>query len=63
MVNLRAAGSLADDAGALWVLEAEDEAAVEEIVKADPFVAAEVIKSWKVVRLAYWFAQEANGSK
>ena len=60
--QLRAAGPLADDAGALWVLEAEDTETINEIVKGDPLVAAGVITSWAVRPLAYWSAQEARGS-
>ena len=61
--QLRAAGPLADDAGALWIFDAEEAEALDEIVKGDPFVAAGVITSWKVYPLAYWSAQEAKGSK
>ena len=60
--QLRAAGPLADDAGALWILEAEDTEAIDVIVKADPLVAAGVITSWQIRPLAYWSAQEAKGS-
>ena len=61
--QLRAAGPFADDAGALWVMDAETPEAVEEIVKGDPYVAAGVIVSWKIRPLAYWSAQEAKGAK
>ena len=61
--QLRAAGPFADDAGALWVLDAETAEAVEEIVKADPYVAAGVIVSWKIRPIAYWSAQEAKGAR
>ena len=61
--QLRAAGPFADDAGALWVLDAEDQEAVEDVVRGDPYVAAGVIVSWKVRPIAYWSAQEAKGAK
>ena len=61
--QLRAAGPLAEEAGALWVLDAETAEAAEEIVKADPYVAAGVIVSWKIRPLAYWSAQEAKGAR
>ncbi len=59
--QLRAAGPFANDAGALWILEAESAGAVEEIVQGDPYVAAGVIVGWTVRPLAYWSAQEAKG--
>ena len=43
--QLRAAGPFADDAGALWVLDADNAEAAEEIVKGDPLVDAGVITS------------------
>ena len=61
--QLRAAGPLADDAGALWVLDADTAEAIDEIVKGDPFVAAGMIVSWQVRPLAYWSAQEAKGER
>ena len=61
--QLCAAGPFTDDAGALWVLDAENAEAVEEIVKGDPYVAAGVIVGWKVRPLAYWSAQEAKGAR
>jgi len=60
--QLLAAGPFAYDAGALWVLEAETADAIEEIVKADPYVAAGVVVSWNVRPLAYRSAQAAKGS-
>lgn len=59
--QLFAAGPFAEDAGALWVLEAETAEAVDEIVRGDPYVAAGVILSWRVRPLAYWSAQETKG--
>ena len=59
--QLRAAGPFTEDAGALWVLDAESAEAVEEIVKGDPYVAAGVIVGWKVHPIAYWSAQQAKG--
>jgi len=61
--QLFAAGPFAEGRGALWILDAEDETAVDLIVKGDPFVAAGVIVDWKIRRLAYWSAQEAKGAK
>ena len=61
--QLRAAGPFADDAGALWVLDADDAEAAEAIVKADPFVDAGVITGWKIRPIAYWSAQEAKGAR
>ena len=61
--QLWAAGPFADDAGALWVLDADSADAVEKIVKTDPLVAAGVITSWTIRPLAYWSAQEAKGAK
>ncbi len=61
--QLCAAGPFTDDAGALWVLDAETVEAVDEIVKGDPYVAAGIIVSWKIRPFAYWSAQEAKGSR
>ena len=60
---MRAAGPFADDAGALWVLDADDAEAAAEIVKGDPFMGAGVITSYAIRPIAYWSAQEANGAK
>ena len=61
--QLRAAGPFADDAGALWVLDADTAEAAAEIVKGDPLVDAGVITSWRIQPLAYWSAQEAKGAR
>ncbi len=61
--RLRAAGPFADDAGALWVLDADILEAAEEIVRGDPLVEAGVITSWKIRPIAYWSAQEAKGAR
>ena len=61
--QLRAAGPFADDAGALWVLDAETAESAEAIIKGDPLVDAGVITSWKIRPIAYWSAQEAKGSR
>ena len=61
--QLRAAGPFADDAGALWVLDAASMEAAEEIVKGDPLVGAGVITSWQIRPIAYWSAQEAKGAR
>ena len=60
--QLRAGGPLADDAGALWVIEAENVAAIDEMIKGDPYADAGLITSWKVRPLAYFSAREAVGS-
>ncbi len=60
--QLRAAGPLADDAGALWVLEVENVEEAEAIVKGDPYVAAGVILNWRIRPFAYWSAKEARGA-
>ena len=61
--QLRAAGPFSDDAGALWVLDADTAEAAEKIVREDPLVDAGVITSWKIRPIAYWSAQEAKGSR
>ena len=61
--QLRAAGPFADEAGALWVLDADSAEAAEEIVRGDPLVEAGVIMSWKIRPIAYWSAQEAKGAR
>ena len=61
--QLRAAGPFAEDAGTIWVLDADSAAAAEHIVKGDPLVAAGVITSWVIRPMAYWSAQEARGAK
>ncbi len=61
--QLRAAGPFADDAGAVWVLDADTAQAAEEIVKGDPLVGAGIITSWSIRPLAYWSAQEAKGAR
>ena len=61
--QLRAAGPFADDAGALWVLDAENKEAVAEIVREDPYSAAGVIVGCQVRPMAYWSAQEAKGAR
>ena len=61
--QLRAAGPFAEDAGALWVLDAESGEAAGEIVRGDPLVAAGVITSWTIRPIAYWSAQEAKGAR
>lgn len=60
--QLRAAGPFADDAGALWVLDADTAEAAEEIVKGDPLRKAGVITGWTIHPIAYWSAQAAKGA-
>ena len=61
--QLRAAGPFAEDAGALWIVDAESAEAAEDIVKADTYVAVGVLMSWNIRPLAYWPAQEAKGAR
>lgn len=42
------AGPYADDTGALIIYEAADEAALKEIIAADPYTPANVITDWKI---------------
>ena len=60
--QLRAAGPFADDAGGLWVLDAETAEAAEAILKQDPLVAAGVIASWRIRPMFNWSAREAKGA-
>ena len=59
--RLLAAGPFANEAGALWILEVETIEEGEEIVRGDPFVAAGVFASWKILPFAYWSAKESKG--
>jgi uncharacterized protein YciI len=43
-----AAGPYADDTGALIIYEAADEAAVKEVISADPYTPANVVTEWKI---------------
>ncbi|SEP75870.1 hypothetical protein SAMN05216188_101397 [Lentzea xinjiangensis] len=43
-----AAGPYADDTGALIIYEAADEAAVRELISADPYTPADVVAKWEV---------------
>ena len=61
--QLRAAGPFADDAGALWVLDADSREAAEAIVGGDPLVSAGVVTRWTIRPMAYWSAQEAKGAR
>ena len=61
--QLRAAGPFANEAGALWVLDADSAEAAEQIVRGDPLVEAGVITSWTVRPMAYWSAQEVKGAR
>ena len=60
--QLWAAGPFAQDTGALWILDADNAKAAEEIVKADPYVAAGVQISWQLRPIAYWSARDAKGA-
>ena len=61
--KLRAAGPFSEDAGALWVLDADSAEEAEGIVRGDPLVEAGVITSWAIRPIAYWSAREAKGAK
>jgi len=62
--QIRAAGPLQDSdggaAGGLWLVEADDHAAVEALVKADPFWAAGLRRT---VRLLGWNRVFADGRR
>ena len=58
--QLRAAGSFAEDAGSLWILDAEGADAVDEIVKGHPYVDAGVLSKWEIWPMAFWMAQETK---
>lgn len=58
---LLAAGPFGDESGALWVLDVETVEQADEIVRNDPFVAADAVKDWKIRPFAYWSAQESKG--
>jgi uncharacterized protein YciI len=60
--QLRVAGPLTDNAGALWILEVETTEEVETIIKGDPYFTAGVFVKWQIIPLAYWSAKEAKGS-
>ena len=59
--RLLAAGPMAGDRGALWVLDADDQAGAEAIVRGDPFNEAGVFAAWHVHPLAYWSAKAHKG--
>ena len=61
--QLRAAGPFVEDAGALWILDAETAEAAEEIVKGDPYVVEGVLVKWQIRPIAYWSAQESKGAR
>ncbi len=60
--HIEAAGPLADQAGAgqggLWVVDAQSEADVEQLVREDPFWPTGLRKSFKIFR---WTQVFANG--
>ncbi len=60
--QLLAAGPLTDDAGALWIFEAETPEAAAAMIRADPSHAAGVFLKWKIHPLAYWSAKAAKGA-
>ena len=60
--QLRGAGPLAEDAGAIWILDVEKEEDADRIVKGDPFYEAGAIVGWKIRKLAYWSAKGDRGA-
>ncbi len=60
--QLLAAGPLANDAGALWIFEAETLEAADAMIRADPSHAAAVFLKWEIHPLAYWSAKAAKGA-
>ncbi len=60
--QLLAAGPLANDAGALWIVEAETPEAAETMIRADPSYAAGAFLKWEIYPLAYWSAEAAKGA-
>lgn len=60
--QLFGAGPLADNAGALWVVEAETLEHAEQLIRDDPSHAAKVFVKWQIHPLAYWSAKEAKGA-
>jgi uncharacterized protein YciI len=42
------AGPYADDTGALIIYEVADEAALKEVIAADPYTPANVVTEWKI---------------
>lgn len=54
--RLCAAGPLSDEAGALWVYEADTAVEAEQMIKDDPSTAAGVFVKWQLYPLAYWSA-------
>ena len=60
--QLFGAGPLADDAGAVWILEAQDADAAQSIIQENPYFEQGVITHTEVRPLAYWSAKEAKGA-
>ena len=59
--HLLGAGPLADDAGAVWVYEAETPAEAEQRIQDDPYNAAGVFSKWQIHAVAYWSAKASQG--
>ena len=55
--HLFAAGPLADDAGALWIYEAETPSEADKRVRDDSYNAAGVFLKWQIHPVAYWPAK------
>ena len=51
--QLCAAGPLAEDAGAIWVLDLDSVEDADNIVNGDPYYKAGAIVDWKIRKLAY----------
>ena len=60
--RLVAAGPFAGEAGALWILEAATLDEAEALLRADPYIAAGVVATWRVQPLAYWSAKAHKGT-
>ena len=60
--QLLAAGPLANDAGALWIVEAETPEAAETMIRADPSYATGAFLKWEIHPPAYWSAEAAKGA-
>ena len=59
--RLLAAGPFTDDAGALWISQADTPEQAEQMVRNDPYAASGVFANWQVHRLAYWSAEAHKG--
>ena len=60
--HLFAAGPLADDAGALWIYEAETPSEADKRVRDNPCNAARVFLKWQIHPVACWSAKAHKGT-